>query len=128
MKLGYCMKWVLCGFQCFLFLQTHEINLGCQENLMKDLRKLYQSMQTYQQYFTECNQAENKLKQVEKQVGILYIGYKGIHTYTMKIQTLVLGGRPEPGHLHKPFSNIIHLNSVFPPDLQFTGFHKLVEY
>lgn len=50
------------------FLQTHEINLSCQDNLMKDLRKLYQSMQTYQQYFTECTQAENKLKQVEKQV------------------------------------------------------------
>lgn len=50
------------------FLQTHDINVNNQENLMKDMRKLYQSMQTYQQYFTECVQAENKLRQVEKQV------------------------------------------------------------
>ncbi|XP_039264984.2 SLIT-ROBO Rho GTPase-activating protein 1-like isoform X3 [Styela clava] len=50
-----------------LHKRTHEISINCQETLMKDMRKLYQSMQTYQQYFTECVQAENKLKQVEKQ-------------------------------------------------------------
>lgn len=50
-----------------LHKRTHEISINCQETLMKDMRKLYQSMQTYQQYFAECTQAENKLKQVEKQ-------------------------------------------------------------
>nr|CAB3266566.1 SLIT-ROBO Rho GTPase-activating protein 3-like [Phallusia mammillata] len=50
-----------------LHKKTREISQDSHEDLLKDLRKLYQAMQLYQVYWAECMQAENKLKQAEKQ-------------------------------------------------------------
>uniref|UniRef100_F6TSN4 Uncharacterized protein n=1 Tax=Ciona intestinalis TaxID=7719 RepID=F6TSN4_CIOIN len=50
-----------------LHKKTREIALCSHEDLLKDLRKLYQSMQLYQVYYTEYVQAESKLRVAEKQ-------------------------------------------------------------
>jgi len=49
--------------------QTRDIAMRSHEDLLTDLKKLYQAMQLYQVYWAESAQAENKFKQVEKQVS-----------------------------------------------------------
>uniref|UniRef100_H2YF30 F-BAR domain-containing protein n=1 Tax=Ciona savignyi TaxID=51511 RepID=H2YF30_CIOSA len=50
-----------------LHKKTREIALCSHEDLLKDLRRLYQSMQLYQAHWAEFVQAEGKLKLAEKQ-------------------------------------------------------------